>query len=165
MLKQSLLAARYVVKRNRLVKNAEITSFAQVAAYSEYEPHRIVVESAADTVISALGKRLVLMVASAIGKLGRCDIYYALAGTLRNLMHESNQVLVGVTESHASANAALKERCATREAEGNHALVLVPDIDRTVHSVISALDIEDAEQIIPVFIKLAELGINLGYGI
>ena len=112
MLEQALLAARHVIERNRLVQYAEITCLAQVTADTEYEPHGVIVESAADAVVAALGQGLVLVVAAAVGKLGRCNIDYALAGTLRYLMNKTNQVLVGVTESHASAYAALKERCA-----------------------------------------------------
>ena len=94
MLKQALLAAGHVVKRNRLVQDAKITCLAQVTANSEYQPHRVVIEPAAYAVIAAFGQRLVLVVATAVGKLGRCDIYDTFAGTLRNLMYKTYQVLI-----------------------------------------------------------------------
>ena len=49
------------------------------------------------------------MVASSVRELGRSYVYDTFAGTLRNLMHEAHEVLIGVTETHSTADAALKE--------------------------------------------------------
>ena len=49
------------------------------------------------------------MVASSVRELGRSYVYDTFAGTLRNLMHEAYEVLIGVTEAHSSADSAFEE--------------------------------------------------------
>ena len=49
------------------------------------------------------------MIASAIGELGRSNINDALTSTARNLMYETNQVLVRIAESHTTAYTTLEE--------------------------------------------------------
>ena len=66
-------------------------------------------ESAADVVVATLGEGLVLVIAAAVWELRRGDVYYALAGALRHLVNKAHKVLVGVAESHPTANAALEE--------------------------------------------------------
>ena len=73
------------------------------------------------------------MVCTAILKLSGCDIQYSLAGTLRNQMDETEQILAGVTEPHPTADTGFVIRSASGHIEGNHALVLVPDIYHAIH--------------------------------
>ena len=71
------------------------------------------------------------MVCTAILKLSGCDIQYSLAGTLRNQMDETEQILAGVTEPHPTADTGFVIRSASGHIEGNHALV--PDIYHAIH--------------------------------
>ena len=72
------------------------------------------------------------MVAATVRELGAGDVDDALAGTGRYLMNEAYEVLVGIAEAHASTDAALEETCRTRHTEGDHALILVPDVHHAV---------------------------------
>jgi len=47
-------------------------------------------------------------------------------------MYETEQILTGITESHATADTGLKVRCGTAHVKGNHTLILVPDVYHTV---------------------------------
>ena len=80
-------------------------------------------------------------------------------------MHEAHQVLVGIAETHASANATLEERCRAREVEGDHALVLVPDVHHAVQLVVARLHLVDVQQGIPVLAELGESLVHLRGGV
>ena len=47
-------------------------------------------------------------------------------------MEEAEQILTGITEAHAAADTGFIVGSGTGHVEGNHALVLVPDIDHAV---------------------------------
>ena len=49
------------------------------------------------------------MIAATVWELGAGDVDDALASTLWYLMYEAHEVLVGVTESHATSDTALEE--------------------------------------------------------
>ena len=51
------------------------------------------------------------MIAATIRELSAGYIDDALTGTSRYLMNEAYQVLIGITEAHASADTALEEAC------------------------------------------------------
>jgi len=105
------------------------------------------------------------MIAATVWELGAGDIDDALTGTSRYLMNEAYQVLIGITEAHASADTALEEACGTGHAEGNHALILVPDVHHTVELVVTALHGKDIEQVIPVLVEFSKGCIHLFGGI
>src|SRR5512142_419240 len=94
MLVERLLRTRFVVERNRLVKNAEIAGFFQISGDGENQPVRVVIESAADIVISALRERLILVIRATGCKLGCGKVENAFARTSGNHLDESEQVLV-----------------------------------------------------------------------
>ena len=72
------------------------------------------------------------MVSTAVLELGGSDINDTLSCTVRNQMYETEQILTGITESHATADTGLKVRCGTAHVKGNHTLILVPDVYHTV---------------------------------
>ena len=147
---QRLLAAGPVVERNRLVEDRKIARFLQIGDRPEEQPERIVAEPAADVVVAAAGQGLVLVIASAVGELGGGDVEDALPRPGGDLVDEAHQVLVGIAETHAAADAALEETGAATHIEGYHALVLVPDIDHPVQPGRSGTYAETAEDVVPV---------------
>ncbi len=67
------------------------------------------VEAATDRVVAALGQRLILVVGAAVLELRGRDVQNALPGALGDQVHEAEQVLVRVTEAHATPDAALEK--------------------------------------------------------
>ena len=159
------LAAWLVVEWYLLGEDGEISRLLDVGYGSENEPARVIVETATDIVVATLGEWLILVIAAAVWELGAGDVDDALAGTGRYLMNETYEVLVGITEAHASADAALEEACGTRHAEGYHALILVPDVHHAVELVVAALHGEDVQQVIPVLVEFSKGCIHLFGGI
>ena len=109
VLEEGDLRTGLVVKRYHFVENREVACFLDIGNGTEDEPAGVVVEASADVVISTLGEWLVLVVTSAVGELRRCDVDDTLTGTWWYLMYETHEVLVGVTEPHATSHAALEE--------------------------------------------------------
>ena len=161
VLHQCYLTAGLVVEGYHLVENGEVACLLDICHRSEDEPAGVVVEASADVVVAALGERLVLVVATAVGELGGGDVDDALARTLGYLVDKPHKVLVGVAESHAAANAALKERGGARHAECHHALILVPDVHHPVEFLVAGVDDIDVEQGIPIVVELAEGCVHL----
>ncbi len=79
VLHQRHFAAGLIVPRHKLVKDGEVTRFADICRSAEDEPHRIVVEASAYIVVATLGERLILMVTTAVRELRRGYIDNALA--------------------------------------------------------------------------------------
>lgn len=96
------------------------------------------------------------MIAATVWELSAGNIDDALTGTGRYLMNEAYQVLIGIAEAHASADTTLEEACGTGHAEGNHALILVPNVHHAVELVVSALHGEDVQQVIPVLVEFSK---------
>ena len=71
-------------------------------------------------------------------------------------MYEADEVLVAVAEAHAPAYAALEEGCRAREVEGDHALVLVPDVDHAVEAFVACLGGIAVEQVVPELAEFVE---------
>ena len=149
VLHQTHLCTRFVIPWYHLVQDTIITCLADVRCCTEDQPHRVVIETAADIVVTAFGERLVLMVTASVGELRRSDINDTLTSTGRDLMHEAYEVLVRIAETHATTYSALEERCRTAHAERDHTLVLVPNIDHAVQTLITALYMIFAKQLIP----------------
>ena len=105
------------------------------------------------------------MIAAAIRELCRGNINDTLTGTWRNLMHEAHEVLVRIAEAHATAYAALEERCRAREVEGNHTLVLVPDVHHTVEFVVTRLHLIYIKEGIPILAEFSKSLIHLLCGV
>jgi hypothetical protein len=63
-----------VVEINLLIENGEISGLFDVGGASGNQPQRVIVEAAADIRVAFLGKRLVLVVGTAVFKLGRCNV-------------------------------------------------------------------------------------------
>ena len=129
MIHQRSSYAHIVVKRNHLGQDGGITGLSYVSTGTCNEPQRIIVEAAANIGVALLGQRLVLMVSAAVLELGGSDIDDTLSCTIRDQMNETEQILAGITESHAAAGTGFIIGSGTGHVEGNHTLILVPDVD------------------------------------
>jgi hypothetical protein len=109
MLEECNLRAWLVVEWYHLIEDREVACLLDIGHSTEDEPAWVIVESATDIVVASFGERLILVVASSVGELCRGDIDNTLTCTGRNLVYETYEVLVGVTESHASSYTALEE--------------------------------------------------------
>ena len=156
VLEERDLAARLIIPRHKFVEDAEVASLLYISNSSEDEPHRVVVETATDVVVSSFCERLILMIAATIGELSRSNVDDALTGTAWHLMHEAHKVLVRIAEAHSTSDAALEERCRTREVERNHALILIPDVDHAVETLVARLNGIFVEQLVPLCSQLGE---------
>ena len=74
-------------------------------------------------------------------------------------MNESHQILVRIPESHTSSYSTLKEGSRTAHAEGNHTLILIPDIHHSVQALVGALYLVFAQQFVPQRIQFRKSGI------
>ena len=160
MLHQRLRKGFIAVKGNCLVQNGEIPRFADVGIRAGDEPERVIVEAAAYCHISLLGEGLILVVSTAIGKLGGGDIQYTRSRPLRDHMHKAEQVLAGITEAHPASHAALKVAGRTAHVEGDHALILVPDIHHPADVLIGAFQRKAGEEAVPEFCQLLLCGVE-----
>ena len=70
MLHETYFRTRFIIERYRLIEDCEVTCFLDICYCSEDQPHRVIVESTSDIVVSSLGKRLVLVVATSVRELG-----------------------------------------------------------------------------------------------
>ena len=161
MLKQRLCKAVVVVKVHRLVQNRVVTRFAQVGVHGGNQPQRVIVEAGADIHVALFRQRLVLVVGAAIGELGGGNVQNTLPRTGGDQMHKAEQILTGIAEAHAAAGAALIIAGRTAHVEGDHTLVLVPDIDHAVELFIAALDRVGGQQGIPVVVQFGKRRIDL----
>ena len=150
-----------VVIRYHSVQDGVVAGFLDVCSHRQDHPQRIVGEVAADLVVALLGQRLILVIASAVFQLCRCQVDQTLSCSVRNLVYKAQQVLVGVTESHATADTALEVRCRTGHIKGDHALILIPDVDHAVHLVIRSLDAVLGQQCIPHCLQFSQCSSNL----
>ena len=94
MVQERFFAAGNVIIRDGFIKDREVSGFLDVGDGAKEEPERIVIKTAADVVVAALGEGLVLMVAAAVRELSCGNVQDALTGPFRNLVHEANKVLV-----------------------------------------------------------------------
>ncbi len=76
-------------------------------------------------------------------------------------MDEAQKVLAAIAEAHAAADAGLKVGGGPAHVEGDHALVLVPDVHLTVELFVVRPDDEVRQKAQPVFFELLEPGIKL----
>src|SRR5690554_4592138 len=161
MVEERHLGARLVVEGYGLVQYREVTRLLYISGCTEDQPERVIVKAAPNLIVSFPGEGLVLVVAGAIGELRGGDVDDPLAGPLGDLMYKAKQILVGVAEAHAASDTALEVRCGAGEAEGDHALVLVPDVHHPVQPLLLCLYTEAAQQLIPVSTKPVKSAVYL----
>ena len=164
VLQQGAAIVGVAVVGSRLIQDGEVAGLLDVGRCTGDQPQRIVIEAAADVVVALLGQGLVLMVAAAIAELGGSDIQDALTGALRDLVHEAQQILGGIAEAHAAANATLKHGGGTAHIEGHHALVGIPDVDHAAQLLIVSGEGVGGEQVIPVGLQRIEGSLDLLVG-
>ena len=123
---------RIVVKVHALIENAPVARLTQIGVNAGDQPQRIVVEAAAHGEVALFGQGLILVIGAAVGELGGGDVQNTLAGPFRDHMHEAEQILAGITEAHPAPHAGFEITGRAAHIEGDHTLVLVPDIDHAV---------------------------------
>ena len=161
MLKKRLCKAVVVVKVHRFVQNRVVARLAQVGVHGGNQPQRVIVEAGADVHVALFRQRLVLVVGAAVGELGGGNVQNALPRAGGDKMHKAEQILTGIAEAHAAAGAALIIAGRAAHVEGDHALVLVPDIDHAVELFIAALDRVGGQQVVPVVVQPGKCRIDL----
>ena len=162
VLEQRHFRTFFVVEGDGLIQDTEVSRFLDVCHRTEDKPHGVIVEAAADVVVAAFGQRLVLVVASSVGELRGGYVDDSFAGSFRYLMHEAHEVLVGVAETHSTTDAALEERGGTGHVEGNHALILVPDVHHAIQLFFVGLHDVDVQQAVPVGFQFGKGSIYFG---
>ena len=150
MFQQRLGLGLVIIERHLLIQDAPVSGLPQVGGSAGDEPQRVVVEASADVAVSLFGQRLILMVSTAILKLGGRNVQNALPCTGGDDMHKAQQILTAVAEAHATAHAALVIAGAPAHIEGDHALVLVPDVHHAVQLFLSGVQLIGREQVFPV---------------
>src|SRR5699024_5523559 len=110
----------------------------------------VVVKAAADIVVAPLGQRLILVIGRAVGKLDRGDVDDPLSGPLRYNVYKAVEVLAGIPEAHAPTGAGFVIGSGAAHVKGHHTLVLMPDVDHAVELFVVGLELEFAQQLIPV---------------
>lgn len=101
------------------------------------------------------------MISTAVRKLGGCNIQDPFSGLVGDQMEETEQILTGITEAHAAADPGFVIGSGTGHVEGDHALVLIPDVDHAVEFFIRALYGETGEESGPVFFQFFKSGVCL----
>src|SRR5512145_3381435 len=98
-----------VVKWYHFFKDAEIAGFLDIAYSSQNEPHRIIVKSSTNIVVSTFCKRLVLVITPSVRKLSGSNVDNSFACAFGYLVHKSNKVLIRIAEAHSTTNTGFKE--------------------------------------------------------
>ena len=140
MFHQRSRVIRIIIECTRFFKDRKIPCLTKISSRSRNQPQRIIVESASDIHITALGERLILVVSASVRKLRSCNIQDTLAGAFRDQMDKAKQILTGITESHPASQTALIVACTAAHVKCNHALILVPYIHHTVQPDIFCLN-------------------------
>ena len=165
VLHQRLCLGGIVVEINLLIENGEISGLFDVGGASGNQPERVIVEAASDIHVSFLGQRLILVICASVFKLGSSDIEQTLSCAVRNQMNEAEQILAGITEAHTTAGAGFEVGCRTGHVEGNHTLILVPDVDHASQFFICTGERIFCQQAFPVGSKLCKCCVNLLVGL
>ena len=154
-----------VVERDRLVEDREVTRLADIGCRSCDEPQRIVVEAGTNVCVPAAGQRLVLMISGSVLKLRGSNVNDPLPCLFRNQMNKAKQILTGITEAHAAADAGFVVAGRPGHVERDHALILVPDVHHTVDLFIAGLDMVPFQQVLPVCLQLRKCFIRAFRGL
>ena len=153
MLHEGLRERFIIIKRHRFVQNRDVAGLSDISADSCDEPERVIVKSAADIRVALLGEGLVLVIRVAVRELSGSNIDDPLSGALRYKVNETEQILTGISKAHASSDTGLIIGGAAGHIECDHALILIPDVDHSVHFRTGTGDMEFAEQFTPVAAK------------
>ena len=105
MFQKRFCALGIIVEIDFFLQDVPVTGLSDVGIGAGDQPQRVIVEAAADIGISFFGQRLILVVCAAVFLLGSGNIQDPLSGSFRDHVHESQQVLAGISEAHASADA------------------------------------------------------------
>ena len=154
-----------VVKIDHLAENAHVAGFLDVGIHGVDQPQGIVIEAAANVHVAALGQGLILMVGAAVRELSGGHVQNAAPGAFGDQMDEAQQILTAIAEAHAAADAAFKIAGGAAHIEGDHALVLVPQVHLTVQLFVRAVHVEVVEQTGPVLLQRGQLFIKLRVGL
>ena len=101
------------------------------------------------------------MVGAAVLKLGGGDIQNALPGAGGDDVHKAQQILTAVPEAHAASGTAFKVAGRAAHVKGDHALVLVPDVDHAVQLFLAGVQMVGGQQLLPVGAQGGAGGIDL----
>ena len=164
MLHQGLCSGHVVVKGNRLVQDRPVTGLPQIGGGARNEPERVIVEAAAHVAVALFGQGLVLVVGTAVLKLGGSNVQNALPCAGRDHVDEAQQILTGIPEPHAAADAALVIAGTAAHVEGDHALILVPKAHHPVQLFLAGGQLPAREQLLPVVGQCPAGGIHLCVG-
>ena len=104
MLEHCVLSVRIVIERNVSIEDTPVACLLNISCNGKDHPERVIGEVAADISITFLCERLVLVIASAVRELCGSDVDKSFSCTLRDLVNKSEDVLVGISEAHASAD-------------------------------------------------------------
>ncbi len=152
MFHQCCCDAHIIVVRNHLFQDGQVARLADVCTCAGNQPQRVVIEAASDIGVSLFGEGLVLVVRASVLELRRGNINNAFPCALGNQMHETEQVLTGIPKSHSAPDTGLIVGSGAAHVEGDHALVLVPDIDHSVYVFVRRFNSITAKKIFPVII-------------
>ncbi len=162
MLEQRAFAAFLILILHRFLENAPIARFLNIRRHAQDQPQRVVIKAGTDVIIAAAGQGLVLVKSAAALQLRRRQIENSLAGALRDHVHDAQQILGGIAETHAAANAALKIGSGPGHIERRHILVSVPDIDHAVGVLIWRLHLQLAQMGGPALPQRVESSLGIG---
>ena len=150
VLHQGLRLGGVVIKGHLLLQNGPVAGLPQVGSSTGNEPQRVIVEAGADIPVAFFGQGLVLVVGAAVLKLGGGDIQNALPGTGGDDMHKAQQILTAVPEAHAASGTAFVVAGGAAHVKGDHALVLMPDVDHAVQLFLTGFQMVGGQQLFPV---------------
>ena len=164
VLHQGLRLGGVVIKGYLFFQNRPVAGLPQVGGGTGNEPQRVIVEAGADIPVALFGQGLVLVVGAAILKLGGGNIQNALPGAGGDDVHKAQQILTAVPEAHAASGAAFVVAGRAAHVKGDHALVLVPDIDHAVQLFLAGFQMVGGQQLLPVGAQGGAGGIDLCIG-
>ena len=150
VLQQRHFRAGHVVEGGGVLQNGEISRFLHIGADRAHQPQGIVIEAAANVIVAPLGQGLVLMVGGAVGKLDGGDVNDPLPCPVGNNVHEAVKILTGIPEAHAPSGAGLVIGSGAAHIEGDHALILMPDVHHPVQLLVIRPQLIIAQQAVPV---------------
>ena len=142
-----------IIKGDLFGEDAHVSRFRNVGIGAGDQPQRVVVESAANVRVAPLCQRLVLVPGGAVLFLDGRNVDDAFARAVGDHVYKSQQVLAAVAKSHAAPDPALVIGSGAAHVEGNHALVLVPDIHHSVQFLVGGGDGIGGKQLFPILFQ------------
>ena len=150
MLHKRLRDGHIVVEGDHFVQDGLVARLTDIGTGGGNQPERVIIEAAADVRVALLGQGLVLMISAAVRELGGSDVDDPFPGPFGDQVDKAQQILTGITEAHAPADTGLIIGSRPGHIEGDHALILVPDIDHTVDLGMETGHMVFGEKVIPV---------------